>query len=82
MKQDEQEDGEIWSAALWSIHELIGGKKADQLILQSHYLVRPGKGTFSEGAQAILAANKDLFAAAKEAEIRQIFIDRGILDKP
>jgi Zn-dependent metalloprotease len=79
---EEHADGEIWSACLWALHDLVGRAKADTMILQSHYAMRPGAGTFADGAQAILAANRDLYGGDKGAEIRQIFIDRGVLAKP
>jgi Zn-dependent metalloprotease len=78
-KRDEHVDGEIWSACLWAIHELVGRERADTTILQSHYRIRPGAGTFADGAAAILAANQELYGGDKQAEIRKIFVDRGIL---
>ena len=71
-------DGEIWSACLWQIWNLIGKTRADKIILEAHFQVSP-TGGFVDAANAILAANQSLFQGQDQAEIRQIFVDRGIL---
>jgi Zn-dependent metalloprotease len=79
---EEHADGEMWSACLWAIHELIGRKQADMIILESHYNLPPGgTATFAQGANAILAANQALFGSNQQAAITKIFVDRGILSK-
>ena len=33
----EHENGEIWSAALWQVRDALGRKKADRIIIDSHF---------------------------------------------
>jgi Zn-dependent metalloprotease len=81
---DEHADGEIWSACLWKIRERLGRKRADTLILASHFRLNGVTRTFEEGAKAILAEHE-----AREKglpgfdgdrnSIKKIFTHRGIL---
>ena len=91
-------DGEIWSSALWEILTKIGTtqteawrRKADQLILQSHYEMQnlintnPAlKVTFALGGLALLNADKFLvaqgaFAASRKTTIcKALRTNRGI----
>ncbi len=70
-------DGEIWSAALWDLFNTLGKATADTLVLQSHFLV-PFGPSFSEGAEAILDADAQLFGGANAAAICDVFGARGI----
>jgi len=79
---EEHADGEIWSACLWAIHDLVGRERADTTILESHYRIPPGTGRFVDGAKAILAVNQILYSNDRQDEITRIFVDRGILPKP
>ncbi|MBU0702119.1 hypothetical protein KKE26_12655 [bacterium] len=36
-KGEEHSDGEIWSACLWKVRKLLGRKKADTVIMESHF---------------------------------------------
>ncbi len=74
---DEHENGEIWSATLWEVRELLGRKKADKVIVESHFQL-DGFTTFVRGARAILDADRHLNRGAKEAALRRIFHRRGI----
>lgn len=77
---NEHDDGEIWSACLWSLQQRLGRREAEILILQSHYNLPPeGAATFWDGAHAIIEADKSLYNGQNEAAIRKIFVDRGIL---
>jgi len=78
---EEHADGEIWSACLWQIRTIVGRKRADTMILESHYSLTPGVATFADGANAIIAANRALSSGADEQSIRQVFVDKGILPK-
>lgn len=70
-------DGEIWSAALWDIFNVIGKPVTDKLVLQSHFLV-PDNPTFSDGAQALLDADEQLYGGAYKDDICSAMINRGI----
>ncbi|MGZ8190224.1 MAG: M36 family metallopeptidase [Methylococcaceae bacterium] len=70
-KGDCHDDGEIWSSALWEILTKFGAteaarKKADRLILQSHFEMRDmgtTNPTFIDGGIALLKADKTLIAS-------------------
>ncbi len=71
-------DGEIWSRALWDMNNALGAAVADQIILESHFLLG-GNATMVNGAEAILLADQNLNAGANQAAIRNAFVARGIL---
>jgi hypothetical protein len=71
-------DGEIWSACLWQIRDLLGRHPADKLILSHHFLVARN-ASFEDAALALIMADKQLNAGTNEAAIRAIFTRRGIL---
>ena len=71
-------DGEIWSACLWQLREIFGGKEADRLILSHHFLLSRD-ASFEDGAEALVQADKQLHKGAHEGAIRDIFVRRGIL---
>lgn len=74
-------DGEIWSAALWQIHEGIGGEHgATPLVLAHHFLLAPG-ATMPEAAEALLEADAQLEGGAHAALIKQVMVARGILQE-
>lgn len=70
-------DGEIWSRALFDLWNALGQTTADKLVLQSHFYLTP-TASFTDGANAILAADRSLNGGANQARIRQIFNARGI----
>jgi len=72
------DDGEIWSACLWQIRQLIGRKLADKLILSHHFLIQKDAG-FQDAAQALIQADEQLNNGTNRAAIRKIFTERGIL---
>jgi hypothetical protein len=73
-------DGEIWSSTLWQIRADIGAVAADRVVLQSHFLLPTANATFTDGAQAILAAADGLgYTEAQKDAIRNRFTQRGIL---
>lgn len=78
MQQEEHADGEIWSACLWQLRGALGRTDADKLVLQAHFFLSPSAG-FADGADALLQADRALFAGAHQDAIRKIFVDRGIL---
>jgi Zn-dependent metalloprotease len=78
MEGEEHSDGEIWSASLWKIRKLLGRKKADTVILESHFYLNQ-YSDFKDGAEAILMAEKNLYGGKKNKSMTKIFKDRGIL---
>ena len=74
-------DGEIWSRALWDLNQDIGAAAADQLVLESHFLV-PGGSSMVTAAEMILLADQNLNGGQYESNIRAAFEARGILEAP
>jgi hypothetical protein len=73
----EHDNGEIWSAALWQVREALGRKKADTIIIDSHFQL-DGFTTFARGARAILDADRNLHRGANEAALLRVFRRRGV----
>lgn len=78
MAGEVHDDGEIWSACLWQIHVALGKKKADTLILESHFYLTANSG-FVDGANALLKADAKLFKGQNAKTITKVFKARGIL---
>ncbi|QEG21753.1 proprotein convertase P-domain-containing protein [Mariniblastus fucicola] len=74
-------DGEIWSRALWDLNQDIGAAAADQLVLESHFLL-PGSSSMVTAAEMILMADENLNGGLYESNIRAAFEARGILEAP
>jgi hypothetical protein len=73
----EHDNGMIWSATLWDIRKAVGRKRADKIIIESHFQL-DGFTTFARGARAILDANRHLYANRDRARLVRIFHARGI----
>ena len=71
-------DGQIWSRALWDVHAALGRTTADTVILTAQYDFNPGT-TFRDAALNTVDAARRLLGRRAEAEVRQAFVDRGIL---
>jgi Zn-dependent metalloprotease len=79
MTGDVHHDGQIWSAALWQLRlSLADAPLADRLIVESQFALDPVSG-FVDGANAVLAADGDLYSGRHQAAICQAFAARGIL---
>jgi Zn-dependent metalloprotease len=78
MEGEEHADGVIWSACLWQVRRLIGAKKADTVILESHFYLSQ-YSDFRDGADAIIMAEKNLYGGNRSKGLTRIFRDRGIL---
>jgi hypothetical protein len=74
---DEHENGEIWAATLWDVRRLLGRKRADRLIIESHFQLDPFT-TFARAARAILDANQNLHRGRNERALQTIFKRRAI----
>lgn len=73
----EHDNGMIWSATLWAINRSIGRKRADRIIIESHFQL-DGFTTFSRAARAIIDANRNLYNNKYKSRLVRIFRDRGI----
>jgi len=78
MTGEVHDDGEIWSACLWKVRKLLGRKKADTVILESHFYLTQ-YCDFQDGAEAIIVAEKNLYGGKNSRALTKIFEDRGIL---
>jgi len=77
MVEEVHDDGEIWSACLWKVKTLLGKKKADTVILESHFYLGQ-YSDFRDGADAIITAERNLYGGKKTTGLIKIFKDRGI----
>jgi hypothetical protein len=73
----EHDNGEIWSAALWDVHEALGRETADRLIVESHFQL-DGFTTMARGARAIVDADRNLHGGAHRDTLRRLFRRRRI----
>jgi Zn-dependent metalloprotease len=71
-------DGEIWSAALWDIRNVLGGPTTDQIVLEHQFSV-PCAATMPQAALEMIAADAQLNGGINENVLREKFCDRGIL---
>jgi Zn-dependent metalloprotease len=71
-------DGQIWSKALFDIHNALGRRTADRIILQAQFDfgVDP---SFAKAAQATVDAAESMVGHAAAVTVRNAFEDRGIL---
>jgi Zn-dependent metalloprotease len=70
-------DGEIWSATLWEVRSAFGGRRADLLILQHHFLLSP-TSTFNQAANALITAARNLGYKTNELKtLQKILTNRG-----
>ncbi len=74
---EEHDDGEIWSAVLWDILNRLSKPVADKIILESHFLV-PANPKFSDGGEALLKADKALYAGKHRNALCTALTERGI----
>jgi Zn-dependent metalloprotease len=71
------DDGEMWSASLFQIRTAFGAVRADQLILQAHFLLST-RANFSDGSNALVTAAINLgFTAAEVTSLRTLLRNRG-----
>ena len=73
----EHDNGEIWSATLWDIHNSLGGDMADRLIVESHFQL-DGYTSFAKGARAIIDVDRNLSRGRNANALKRIFRKRKI----
>jgi Zn-dependent metalloprotease len=78
MAGEVHEDGEIWSACLWKVRRILGQRKADTVILESQFYLNQ-YADFRDGAEAIIAAEKNLYGGSHRKSLTTVFKERGIL---
>ncbi|GAA2788147.1 M4 family metallopeptidase [Kribbella solani] len=72
------DDGEIWSNALWDIHQALGRAKANKVILEATFFYDPDT-SFAAAAQDTVQAARLLYGKAAAAQVTKAFQDRKIL---
>lgn len=78
------ENGKIWSTTLYGIFDSLTQKTADTLILQGHFNISTAYPSFLEAADAIIAANEQVFidhpdvVAFNKTKLCEVFIGRKI----
>ena len=69
-------DGEIWSRALWDIHQALGAKLADTIIIRAQFGFTPAI-TMPAAAQTTIATAR-LYGPGAERAVRAAFAARGL----
>jgi hypothetical protein len=72
------DDGEIWSNALWDIHQALGRTKANKLILEATFFYDPDT-SFAAAAQDTVQAARLLYGKAAAQTVIDAFKARKIL---
>jgi Zn-dependent metalloprotease len=72
------DDGEIWSRALWDIHNALGRTKANKVIIESQFAFSPTT-TFAAAARHTVQTTRVMYGASAAAAVRQAFVLRKIL---
>jgi Zn-dependent metalloprotease len=71
-------DGEIWSATLFDLRAELGADVTDTLAIEANFSLG-GSPTFERAAEALVAADEDLFAGEHADVVRRVVTDRGLL---
>ncbi|MEU4290987.1 M4 family metallopeptidase [Kribbella sp. NPDC026596] len=72
------DDGEIWSRALWDIHQSLGRTKANKVILEATFFYDPDT-SFAAAAQDTVQAARLLYGKAAAQQVTNAFTARKIL---
>jgi Zn-dependent metalloprotease len=72
------DDGEIWSSALWAIHQALGDVKASTLIVDAQFSFAKDT-SFRDAALATVAAAQRLYGTSAATVARNAFHARGLL---
>ncbi len=71
-------DGQIWSRALWDIHQALGRARADRIILEAQFFFSPTT-SFRDAALETVEAARSLYGLRAAAVVHRSFENRGIL---
>jgi Fungalysin metallopeptidase (M36) len=69
-------DGEIWSRALWDIHQVLGAKLADTIIIAAQFHFTPDISMPTAAARAIETAAQ--YSVSAQRAVRAAFVARGL----
>src|SRR5689334_3305891 len=69
-------DGEIWSRALWDIHEALGARLADTIIIRAQFGFTPDISMPAAAAKTIATAG--LYGTSAQRAVRAAFAARGL----
>ena len=69
-------DGEIWSRALWDIHEALGARLADTIIIDAQFGFTPDISMRAAAATTIDTAGR--YAASAKRAVQAAFAARGL----
>ena len=72
------DDGEIWSRALYDIHNALGRTEANTIVLEAQFSYSPST-TFAAAATATVTAAQSLYGSTAATAVRSAFQARGIL---
>lgn len=78
MDGEVHDDGEIWSAALWDIHQALGRDRANKVILESQFYDAPDT-TFAAAARNVVTTAEQLYGSGAAAACTRAFHQRKIL---
>ncbi|MGL5859491.1 MAG: M4 family metallopeptidase [Angustibacter sp.] len=71
-------DGEIWSRALWDIHNSLGRERADTVIVESQFSYAPNT-SFTAAATEMIRVARTLYGYSAARAVRDAFTARGIV---
>jgi hypothetical protein len=71
-------DGEIWSRALWDIHDALGDAAGSKVIIEAQFAFAPDT-SFRAAALATVDAAQRLYGPTSAALVQRAFANRGIL---
>jgi hypothetical protein len=69
-------DGEIWSRALWDIHQALGARQADTIIIRAQFGFTPDISMPAAAAKTIATAR--LYGTRAQNAVRAAFAARGV----
>ena len=74
-------DGEMWSASLWELFEVLGRDGSISLVIESHFYLS-SDAEFVDGASALFVADQELNGGVNSDLILGIMEGRGFLTPP
>ena len=74
-------DGEMWSASLWELFEVLGRDGSISLVIESHFYLSSDP-EFVDGASAIFTADQELNTGINRDLILGVMENRGFLTPP
>ena len=77
LEHEPHEDGELWSRFLWDLRALVGTDDALRVAIESHFFLT-AQARFTQGANAVILANRAIRGGADEKAIRDLLTARGL----